>query len=57
MSGIEVDHFHSAVADTLKCSFCRHTENMIKKLETAGLGFYVKQDMTADRLGKINQCN
>lgn len=30
---------------------------MISKLETAGLGFYVKKDRTTDRLGKIDECN
>lgn len=33
-------------------SFCRHSDEMISKLEQAGLGFYVKQEKTADRLGK-----
>ena len=35
---------------------CRHSERMIAKLETAGLGFYVKQDKTAERLGKFMLC-
>ena len=32
----------------------RHTENMIKKLESAGLGFYVKYTETQDRLGMVH---
>eukprot|EP00731_Ephydatia_muelleri_P024235 Em0016g506a len=31
----------------------KHTDKMIKKLESAGLGFYVKSTETQDRLGKI----
>ena len=32
----------------------RHTDEMIQKLESAGLGYHVKADETTDRLGKIN---
>ena len=30
---------------------CRHTDDMIKKLESAGLGFYVKATETQHKLG------
>ena len=30
---------------------CRHTDDMIKKLESAGLGFYVKATETQQKLG------
>ena len=33
------------------CMF-RHTEEMIEKLETAGLGFYVRVSETQQKLGK-----
>ena len=33
-------------------SVCRHTEDMIKKLRVAGLGFYVKETETQQKLGK-----
>ena len=33
----------------LVCHSCRHTEDMIKKLESAGLGFYVRD--TQQKLG------
>ena len=29
----------------------RHTDEMIKKLETAGLGYYVKADSTQHKFG------
>ena len=31
--------------------FYRHANNMIKKLESAGLGFYVKATKTQQKLG------
>ena len=34
-------------------SCCRHTEEMIGKLESAGLGFYVKATETQQKLGKL----
>ena len=30
---------------------CRHTDEMIHKLESAGLGYHVKTDESEDRLG------
>ena len=30
---------------------CRHTDDMIHKLESAGLGYHVKTDESDDRLG------
>ena len=30
---------------------CRHTDDMIHKLESAGLGYHVKTDQSEDRLG------
>jgi len=30
---------------------CRHTDDMIHKLESAGLGYHVKTDESEDRLG------
>ena len=32
--------------------FCRHSKDMIKKLENAGLGFFVKGTETQQKLGK-----
>lgn len=32
--------------------FYRHTDDMIHKLESAGLGYHVKTDESEDRLGK-----
>lgn len=32
-------------------SFTRHTDDMIHKLESAGLGYHVKADESEDRLG------
>ncbi len=32
--------------------FYRHTEEMIHKLESAGLGYHVETQQTHDRLGK-----
>ena len=31
---------------------CRHSKDMIKKLENAGLGFFVKATETQQKLGK-----
>ena len=31
--------------------YFRHTEEMIKKLEAAGLGYYVKSDSTQQKFG------
>ena len=36
--------------------FIRHSENMITKLRSAGLGFYVKESETLQRLGKNALC-
>ena len=33
-------------------SLLRHTDEMITKLETAGLGYYVKSDSTQHKFGK-----
>ena len=41
---------HKALLRTL-CF--RHTEEMIKKLESAGLGYHVRADETEERLGRI----
>ena len=35
-----------------KLVFYRHTNDMIYKLESAGLGYHVKTDESEDRLGK-----
>lgn len=36
---------------------CRHTDDMIHKLESAGLGYHVKTDESEDRLGmKLFSC-
>ena len=32
---------------------CRHSEELIKKLEQAGLGYHVDADKTTDRLGRV----
>ena len=32
---------------------CRHTDEMIEKLESAGLGYHVRADETEERLGRI----
>ena len=32
----------------------RHTDEMIKKLESAGLGYRVRADQTTERIGKVN---
>ena len=39
--------------EILLTSFCvyRHTDEMVKKLETAGLGFFVQADETQQKLG------
>ena len=34
----------------------RHTDEMISKLESAGLGFYVKATETQQKLGKMEIC-
>ena len=33
-------------------NFGRHTDEMIQKLESAGLGYHVTAEETAERLGK-----
>ena len=33
--------------------YYRHTDKMIKKLESAGLGFYVKATETQQKLGEL----
>ena len=41
----------------LKLLCCRHTDDMIHKLESAGLGYHVKTDESEDRLGmKLCSC-
>ena len=41
----------------LKLLRCRHTDDMIHKLESAGLGYHVKTDESEDRLGmKLCSC-
>ena len=35
------------------CMHNRHSRQMIKKLESAGLGFHVKANETMERLGMI----
>ena len=37
----------------LACLYYRHTEEMIEKLESAGLGFYVKATETQQKLGSF----
>lgn len=32
--------------------FCRHSDELIKRLEQAGLGYHVDADKTTDKLGK-----
>ena len=34
--------------------YVRHSEEMIKKLKTAGLGYNVEDDETADRFGECS---
>ena len=34
----------------------RHSEDMIKKLENAGLGFYVRETETHQKLGTLSIC-
>lgn len=34
---------------------CRHSEEMIERLERAGLGYHVNAHETDDKLGKISQ--
>ena len=36
--------------------FLRHSEDMIKKLESAGLGFYVRETDTHQKLGRTTFC-
>ena len=35
------------------CCLARHTDEMITKLESAGLGYHVKADETTERIGKV----
>ena len=42
----------AAVNCCMQC-MCRHTEEMIEKLESAGLGFYVKATETQQKLGEF----
>lgn len=37
----------------LLSSVVRHSEELIKKLEQAGLGYHVDADETTDRLGRV----
>ena len=37
-------------------SLYRHSEDMIKKLENAGLGFYVRETETHQKLGILFSC-
>ena len=32
---------------------CRHTDDMIKRLENAGLGFFVKATQSQEKLGMV----
>ena len=41
------------IAFTFELKFFRHTKEMIKKLDSAGLGFYTKSFQTKERLGKV----
>ena len=34
--------------------YFRHSEDLIRKLEQAGLGYHVDADKTTDRLGKMS---
>ena len=43
----------AAVNCCMQC-LCRHTEEMIEKLESAGLGFYVKATETQQKLGELH---
>ena len=45
------EHSESTV-HLLKWPLYRHSEEMIKKLESAGLGFYVKATETQEKLGE-----
>ena len=38
---------------TVTFPLCRHSEEMIEKLESAGLGFYVRATETQQKLGNI----
>ena len=38
----------------MSCVLCyRHTDKMIEKLESAGLGFYVRDTETQQKLGEL----
>ena len=39
--------------ELLHAYMCRHTEEMIEKLESAGLGFYIKAKETQQKLGEF----
>ena len=41
----------------LSCTIYRHSEEMIEKLESAGLGFYVRATETQQKLGKCANAN
>ena len=47
-------YMHTCVDSDMQISFnvpCRHSSEMIEKLETAGLGFYVRVTETQQKLG------
>ena len=48
---IESKRYRFFIYNLLIVISCRHTDDMIKKLESAGLGFYVKATETQQKLG------
>ena len=52
------DYFWENMVYISIISVCRHSEDMIKKLESAGLGFYVRETETHQKLGAMysNYC-
>ena len=54
MLNIYIVPFKRITACATSIIYRRHTDKMIGKLESAGLGFYVKATETQQKLGKLN---
>ncbi|XP_071951998.1 E3 ubiquitin-protein ligase rnf213-alpha-like [Antedon mediterranea] len=54
MNGQKIDFKGSGLKIVAACNpYKRHTEEMIERLEAAGLGYHIKASKTTDRLGRI----
>ena len=51
LSSSETNYYYKILVNQCKCVISRHSDEVIKKLEQAGLGYHVKADETRDRLG------